>query len=93
MTNSKARLKPPAGEPALSHNGYRFYEQQNGEWLVVDGQAEDARRAASFALPAGATRPSNLRFHGLYSTQRLPLEALIERFVAQESTRRGTCGQ
>lgn len=92
MTHSKASEFVPAGAPAYIRNGYRFYEQADGTWQVMDGQGEDARHAASFALLPGSSRPTGIRLHGLYSTQRVQLEDLIEKFAQREAQEEVTHG-
>lgn len=91
MTHSKACDSVPAGEPAYTRNGYRFYAQPDGTWLIVDGEGEDARRAATFAL-ATSGRPSNIQLLGLYSTQRFQLEDLIEKFAKHAASAGGERG-
>lgn len=86
MTHSKACDSVPAGEPAYTRNGYRFYAQPDGTWLIVDGEGEDARRAASFALGPTSGCPTNIRLLGLYSTQRFQLEDLIDKFAQHAAT-------
>lgn len=85
---------PPgdAREPIYTRNGYRFYEQPLGDFLVMDGAGAEARPAAAFGLSSGG-RPGGVRFFGLYSTQRCPLDSEIKRFAAERDREGLACGK
>jgi len=92
MANPKTVLPGDAGEPIYTQNGYRFYEEPQGDFLVMDGAGADARPAAAFSLSSGG-RPAGVHFLGLYSTQRCPLDSEIKRFAADRVREGYACGK